>query len=65
VLAAAPALLMHATPGAVVTATEVDWCRAHCPRLEIVHLGPGTHFLPEDRPAEIVAALVDRLPRCG
>ena len=57
-----PVLLMHATPGAVVTATEVEWCRRTCPGVEIVHVGEGTHFLPEDRPAEIAASLVAWLP---
>jgi haloalkane dehalogenase len=59
---AVPTLLLHATPGAVVTAAEVDWCRRYCPRVDVVHVGEGTHFLPEDRPAEIAAALVDWLP---
>jgi haloalkane dehalogenase len=58
-----PMLLMHATPGAVIGAAEVDWCRRTCPGVDIVHVGGGTHFLPEDRPAEIAAALVDWLPR--
>jgi haloalkane dehalogenase len=61
----APTLLLHATPGALVTRTEVDWCRSRCPRLDVVHLGPGTHFLPEDRPAEIAAALTAWLPATG
>jgi haloalkane dehalogenase len=60
--ATAPTLLLHGTPGAVVTRTEVEWCRTHCPQLRIVDVGPGTHFLPEDRPEQIAAALVDWLP---
>lgn len=59
----APALLLHGIPGAVVTSTEVAWCRTHCPRLEVVDIGPGTHFLPEDRPDRISAALTSWLPR--
>ena len=57
-----PVLLLHATPGAVVTETEVEWCRRTCPGVEIVHVGEGTHFLPEDRPAEIASSLVAWLP---
>ena len=57
-----PVLLMYATPGAVVTTTEVEWCRRNCPDVDLVDLGPGTHFLPEDRPTEIVSALLDWLP---
>jgi haloalkane dehalogenase len=63
--ATAPTLLLHGTPGAVVTASEVEWCRTHCPRLRVVDVGPGTHFLPEDRPEQIAAALVDWLPATG
>jgi len=49
--------LLHANPGAVIGPTEVAWCRDHGQALTIVDVGQGTHFLPEDRPAEIAAAL--------
>jgi haloalkane dehalogenase len=65
VSASVPTLLLHGTPGAVVGAAEVRWCRTHCPAMAIADIGPGTHFLPEDRPDEIVAALVGWLPRTG
>ncbi|NEA31465.1 haloalkane dehalogenase [Streptomyces sp. SID13031] len=52
-----PKLLIHATPGAVIGPTEVDWCRTHGQNLTITHVGPGTHFLPEDRPTQIATAL--------
>ncbi|MFF1819067.1 haloalkane dehalogenase [Kribbella sp. NPDC058245] len=58
-----PKLLLHATPGAVIGPAEVAWCREHGQALTIVDLGPGSHFLPEDRPTEIVAALTDWLGR--
>jgi haloalkane dehalogenase len=50
-------LLLHANPGAVIGPTEVVWCRDHGQALTIVDVGHGTHFLPEDRPDEIAAAL--------
>lgn len=52
-----PKLLLHANPGAVIGPTEVAWCRDHGQALTIVDVGHGTHFLPEDRPDEIAAAL--------
>lgn len=63
-------LLMHGDPGAVIGAAEVAWCREHGRSLTIIDVGPGLHFLPEDRPGQIAAALVDWLgdlpaPRSG
>lgn len=58
-----PKLLIHATPGAVIRTPEVEWCRAHGNNLTIAAVGPGIHFLPEDRPAQIAAALSDWLQR--
>jgi len=52
-----PKLLLHANPGAVIGPAEVAWCRDHGQALTIVDVGHGTHFLPEDRPDEIAAAL--------
>jgi haloalkane dehalogenase len=50
-------MLLHATPGAVVPAATVQWCRATMPGLAVAHVGAGSHFLPEERPHEIAAAL--------
>jgi haloalkane dehalogenase len=52
-----PRLLRHGEPGSVVGTTEVDWCRRDGARLEIVSVGAGTHFLPEDQPEAISRAL--------
>jgi hypothetical protein len=41
----------------VVGAAEVDWCRRDGAGLEIVSVGSGTHFLPEDQPEAISRAL--------
>jgi haloalkane dehalogenase len=58
-----PKLLLHATPGAVIGAAEVAWCKENGGRLDVVDIGPGTHFLPEDRPNEIAAELINWLDR--
>lgn len=55
---AVPTLLMHGDPGAIVGAADVAWCREHGGSLTIADVGPGLHFLPEDRPEQIAAALV-------
>jgi haloalkane dehalogenase len=48
-----PKLLFHANPGAIITPSEVDWCREHMRELETVDLGAGLHYLQEDPPHEI------------
>lgn len=57
-------LLLHGDPGAVIGAAEVDWCRRHGRSIDIVGVGAGSHFLPEDRPREIAEALI-RWLGCG
>jgi haloalkane dehalogenase len=52
-----PKLLLHATPGAVITAPLVDWCKKNLTRLEVVHVGDGIHYLQEDHPHEIGSAI--------
>lgn len=59
---AVPKLLVHGTPGVVVGADLVAECRASLPALTVVDAGPSSHFLPEDRPAEVAAALAAWLP---
>jgi haloalkane dehalogenase len=59
----APRLLLHGEPGSVVGPAEVDWCRRHGDGLEIVNVGVGTHFLPEDQPQAISQALAAWLAR--
>ena len=51
-----PKLLLYAQPGAIIGAEEVAWCK-RLPNLTAVDVGEGLHFLPEDRPLEIGAAL--------
>jgi len=55
-------LLIHGSPGAVVGADTVAWCRQTVPDLVTVDVGPGSHFLPEERPNEIARALAGWLP---
>jgi haloalkane dehalogenase len=57
-----PKLLLHATPGAVIGSGTVRWAIDTQPGLTAVHLGPGHHFLPEERPEEIATALTGWLP---
>ena len=52
-----PKLLLHGEPGAVIDAENVEWCRASLPGLEVAGVGTASHFLPEDRPAEVARAL--------
>ncbi len=59
-----PKSLLYATPGAVVGADAVRWAIETQPGLAAVHLGPGGHFLPEERPREVAAAVAD-LPASG
>jgi len=51
-----PTLLGDATAG---------WCARHIAALEIVHCGKAGHHAPEDRPAEIAAAVSDWADRNG
>lgn len=54
-----PKLLIHAQPGVLVPPQAVEWLEANVPNLTSVDIGPGLHFLQEDNPAAISAALRD------
>ncbi|MDJ0363237.1 haloalkane dehalogenase [Rhodococcus sp. H29-C3] len=58
---ALPTLLIHGTPGAIIGTAELAWCSAHGQSMTFAAVGAGTHFLPEDRPGEIVSALASWL----
>ncbi len=45
-----PKLLFCSTPGALITAPGVEWCRQHLSNLKVVDIGPGIHFVQEDNP---------------
>ena len=54
-----PTLLLHGTPGVLVTEDTVAWCRNHLSNLTVHDVGePAGHFLPEDRPNEVADALL-------
>ena len=61
----APRLLLHGEPGSVVGPAEVDWCRRESAGLQIVSVGAGTHFLPEDQPETFSRALAAWLAEHG
>ena len=52
-----PKLLLYARPGAILRKELVGWCRAHMRKLTTVDIGPGLHFVQEDRPHAIGVAL--------
>ena len=53
-----PKLLFYATPGGIITADNVDWCRQNLKNLETVSVGPGVHYLQETTPHLIGRGLV-------
>jgi len=52
-----PKLLLYARPGAIIDAQEVAWCRQHLKNLVTVDIGWGIHFIQEDNPHDIGAAV--------
>jgi len=54
-----PKLFINAEPGAILTGPQREYCRSFPNQTEVTV--PGTHFIQEDSPAEISAALLDWL----
>ena len=52
-----PKLLLYAQPGAIMREPLVEWCRNNIRKLKAVDIGPGVHFVQEDRPYEIGEAI--------
>jgi haloalkane dehalogenase len=52
-----PKLLLTFDPGAIMTASTVQWCRDHIAGLEVEHAGPGIHFVQEDSGPSIGRAI--------
>jgi haloalkane dehalogenase len=48
-----PKLLLYATPGVLITAEVVEWCRQNLKNLSTADVGQGIHFLQEDNPHQI------------
>ena len=46
-------LLFYATPGGLVRAPMVEWCKSNLKHLKTIDLGQGIHFLQEDHPHRI------------
>jgi haloalkane dehalogenase len=62
---ATPKLLLHASPGGIIRADTVAWARQRFSNLETVDLGAGIHYVQEDHPHTIGAAIAEwyqRLP---
>ncbi len=58
-----PKLLLKATPGAIVTPEVAGWVEAGFANLDSVDVGRGIHFIQEDCPHEIGAAVASWLER--
>lgn len=52
-----PMLLLAFTPGAILQAPEIEWCRRTWPTLTVRELGKGIHFVQEDQPEAIGRAI--------
>jgi len=48
-----PKILFYATPGAIINAKEVEWCKANLKNLECIDIGKGHHYIQEDNPHKI------------
>ena len=56
-----PKLFLHAEPGAIAPPQAIEYLRENVPNMEAVSVGPGLHFLQEDQPHAIGAALSEWL----
>jgi haloalkane dehalogenase len=54
-----PKLLLYAQPGALIRGPMLEWCRNNMRNLKTVEIGPGAHFVQEDRPHEIGEAIAE------
>ena len=52
-----PKLLIHGEPGFIIPPTAAASIGSMLPNTEVVNVGPGSHFLPEDQPGPIAAAI--------
>lgn len=58
-----PMLHIHVNPGAINGEAEVRWLQDHVRNLTSVSVGCGSHFIQEDHPAAIAAAIAAWLIR--
>ena len=54
-----PKLLLHARPGGIIDAAEVEKLRGSLPNLALVDIGPGIHYVQEDNPHGIGEAIAE------
>lgn len=54
-----PKLLFYASPGGIINAATLAWCRESFPNLETVDIGDGIHFVQEDNPHRIGQKLAE------
>jgi haloalkane dehalogenase len=59
---AIPKLMFTAEPGRILNSELIAWCKASLPNLEIVPIGAGLHYIQEDNPDAIGAALAHWVP---
>lgn len=60
-----PKLLVHAEPGVMIPPDTAAEYREQLPNTEAVNVGSGLHYIQEDRPREIGAAIADWMGRHG
>ncbi len=48
-----PKLLIYASPGAIINARSLQWCRENIRGLQSIDIGEGIHYLQEDHPHRI------------
>ncbi|MDT8408991.1 MAG: haloalkane dehalogenase [Wenzhouxiangellaceae bacterium] len=60
-----PKLLVHADPGLLISPDTAVWYRDQLPNTETASVGPGLHYIQEDRPREIGAAIAEWMGRHG
>jgi haloalkane dehalogenase len=52
-----PKLLFFASPGGMINAETVEWCKRKLKTLKTVDIGAGIHYLQEDNPRQIGSSL--------
>ena len=60
-----PKLLFYASPGGIIDAPTLAWCRKSFPNLETVDIGDGIHFIQEDNPHLIGEKLAEWYQELG
>ncbi len=58
-----PKLLIHGDPGLLMSPESAAWYRDRLPRTETANIGGGLHYLQEDQPRAIGAAIADWMER--